>query len=104
MNILQEAASEFSPPPPTLQRDWRQLKGIESLNFSINADKQNNHPPVMKSNTVTRFKIIPRLRNGTVYRITGGFLYAATSSLKRVTGRFSQLASVFIEACLNLFF
>jgi hypothetical protein len=24
---------------------------------------------------------------GTVYRIIGGFLYAATSSLKRVTGR-----------------
>jgi hypothetical protein len=38
---------------------------------------------VMKSNTVTRFKIISGIRNS--LQIIGGFLYAATSSLKRVT-------------------
>jgi hypothetical protein len=42
-----------------------------------------NHPPVMKSNTLRRFKITKSfLDYGTVYIIIGGFLYAATSSLK----------------------
>jgi hypothetical protein len=46
-----------------------------------------NHLPNMKSNTIiTRFKILKSSpAYGIVYRIIGGFLYAATSSLKRVT-------------------
>jgi hypothetical protein len=40
----------------------------------------------------------------TVYRIIGGFLYAATSSLKRVLEGFSQLVRVFIEASQNFIF
>jgi hypothetical protein len=55
MNILQEAASEFTPshhPPTRLAATQRDLRA------SINPLKMptNNHPPVMKSNTVTRFK------------------------------------------------
>jgi hypothetical protein len=41
---------------------------------------------------------------GTVYRIIGGFLYAATSSMKRVTGRIFTISGVFIEASQNLSF
>ncbi len=57
---------------------------------------------VMKSNTVTLFKIISGY--GTVYRITGGFLNAAKSSLKRVTGRIFTIRKCFIEASQNLMF
>jgi hypothetical protein len=45
-----------------------------------------NHPPIMKSNTKTHLK--------TVYRIIG-FLYAATSRLKRVTGRILTISKCF---------
>jgi hypothetical protein len=39
MDILPKAASES---PPTPQRDWRQLKGIVSLNSAFeNADSQS---------------------------------------------------------------
>jgi hypothetical protein len=53
------------------------------------------HPPLMKSNTVTRFKIISGLRNS--HRIISGFLYAAT----RLLEGFLQLVSVFIETSQN---
>ncbi len=46
MDILPEAASDFPsppPPPPHPQRDWRQLKGIVSLNSAFeNADSQSS--------------------------------------------------------------
>jgi hypothetical protein len=51
LDSLPEAASEAPPPPP--QQDWRQLEGIVN----------NSLPDVLKSNTVTRFKIIFSLRN-----------------------------------------
>jgi hypothetical protein len=42
LNILQKAASEF-PPHPTPQQDWRQLKGIGSLNSAFEvADNQSS--------------------------------------------------------------
>ncbi len=45
MDILPEAASEFltppHPSPPTPQRNWRQLKGMVSVNLSFeNTDNQ----------------------------------------------------------------
>jgi hypothetical protein len=39
----------------------------------------------------------------TIYRITGGFLYAATSNFKRVTGRVFTI-SVFLEQAKTLSF
>ncbi len=45
MDILPEAASELPPPPtpPPPQWDWRQLKGIVSLNSAFeNADSQSS--------------------------------------------------------------
>jgi hypothetical protein len=41
---------------------------------------------------------------GTIYRITGGSLKAATSILKRVSEGSSKLVSVFMEASKNLNF
>jgi hypothetical protein len=55
-----------------------------------------NHPPLMKSNTVTRFKIISGLRNS--HSIISGFLYAAI----RLLEGFLLLVSVFKEASQNL--
>ncbi len=55
-----------------------------------------NHQPVMKSNTVTRLKSSPAY--GSTYRITAGFLYAATSNLKRVTERIFTNSKRFKQA------
>jgi hypothetical protein len=63
-----------------------------------------NHPPVMKSNTVPRFKIISGLWNNAIYRITGGFLYSATSNLKRVTERIFTISKCFHRSRPKLFF
>ncbi len=41
---------------------------------------------------------------GTIYRITGGSLYAATSNLNMVTEGFTQLVRAFIEASQNVIF
>jgi hypothetical protein len=70
-----EAASESPPPPPNPNKTG------------------GSHPPVIKSNTITRFKSSPPY--GTIYRITGGFLYAATSSLKRDIGRIFTISKSF---------
>jgi hypothetical protein len=59
MYILPEAASEF--PHPTPQRDWRQLKGIVSLNSAFENESQKHAS-----------KSFPAY--GTVYRIIGGSL------------------------------
>jgi hypothetical protein len=103
--FLQEAASKFaphSPPPP--HPPTRLAATQRELRASIQPLKMLtvNHPPVIKSNTVTCFKISPAY--GTVYRIIGRFPYAATSSLRRVIGRCLQLVSVFIEASQNFIF
>jgi hypothetical protein len=58
----------------------------------------------MKSNTVTRFKIISGLWNNAIYRITGGFLYAATSNLKRVAERIFTISKCFHRSRPKLFF
>ncbi len=57
---------------------------------------------VMKSNSVTCFKIISGY--GTIYRIIGGFLYAATSSLKRAPGRIFTSSKCFHRRSQNLIF
>jgi hypothetical protein len=67
MILLPEAASE-SPQPPI--ETGGNSKGIVSLNSA--------------------FENI-----STVYRIIGGFLYAATSSLKRVTGKIFTISKCF---------
>jgi hypothetical protein len=48
---------------------------------------------ILNSNTETCFKIFSPLSAayGTIYRITGGFLDAATSILKRVSLRFFKI-------------
>jgi hypothetical protein len=51
---------------------------------------KSRQPVILKSNTETRFKIFLNFSPsspayGTIYRITGGFLNAATSILKRVS-------------------
>jgi hypothetical protein len=61
-----------------------------------------NHPPVMK--VIMKHASKSSMAFGIVYRIIGGFLYAATSSLKRVSGRIFTISSVFIEASQNLSF
>jgi hypothetical protein len=40
---------------------------------------------------------------GTVYRIIGGFLYAATSSLKRLTGRIFTISKCFHRSMPKLY-
>jgi hypothetical protein len=42
-------------------------------------------------------KVIYTSKKFTVYRITGGSLYAATSSLKRVTGRIFTISKCFLR-------
>jgi hypothetical protein len=44
---------------------------LAPLNSVFEKKPAVNHPPVMKSNTVTRFKIISGLWNNAIYRITG---------------------------------
>ncbi len=96
MDILLEAASESpSPQPPTrlaaTQRElWVSISHLKKPTV--------NHPPSMKSNTVTCFKI-----NWTIYRITGGFVYAATSNLKRVTGRIFSIRMCFHRSQTKLY-
>jgi hypothetical protein len=46
-----------------------------------------NHPPAKKLSPAY----------GAVYRIIGGFLYAATSSLKRVIGRIFTIGTVSVS-------
>ncbi len=55
-------SSEFSPHPPL--QDWRQLKGHCEPQFILWKKLTVNSPPdILKSNTITRFKIISSLRN-----------------------------------------
>ncbi len=77
-------ASEF-PHPPTREL-WSWIHPLKKPTV--------NHPPVLLiSNTITRFKSYPAY--GTIFRITDGFLYAAISNLKRVTGRIFTINKCF---------
>jgi hypothetical protein len=88
-----ESRIRITPPPHPLtrlaatQRElWASIQPLKMLTV--------NHPLAMKSNTITRFKIDPRLAEQFL-RIIGGFLYAATSSLKRVTERIFTISKCF---------
>jgi hypothetical protein len=64
-------------------------------------------PVILKSNTVTLFKIYLNFpasspAYGTFYIITGGFLNALTTILLRLSVKYPTLISVFIEANRNL--
>jgi hypothetical protein len=86
-------------PHPLPQRDWRLGASIQPLKLPI-----INHPPLIKSNTVTRFKISSGLRNSLQNHKQVPF--AATSSLKRVTGRIFTISKCFHRSKpkLHLFF
>jgi len=63
-------------------------------------------PVILKSNTVTLFKNYLNFRAsspayGTFYRITGGFLNAATTILLRLSVKSPTIIRVFIEANRN---
>jgi hypothetical protein len=79
------------PPPPnkTVGNSKRTMK----LNSPFEKATINHSPVILKSNTKARFKIISGLRNN--LQITCGFLYAATSNLKRVTVRIFTINKCF---------
>jgi hypothetical protein len=83
MNILQEAGGTS--------------KRIRNLNSTL--EKANHLPVILKINIETRFNffftIISAPAYGTIYRITGSFLNAATSILKRVSVRIFKIHKCF---------
>ncbi len=90
--------SRIPPPPPPPNETGGNSKRIVSLNSAFdNAD--SNHPPVMKSNTVTRFKIISGLRNS----LQNHRRVPVCRGLKRVNGRIFTI-SIFKGASQNFIF
>jgi hypothetical protein len=68
------------------------MKGKQHLNYSC-----------IKGTVIPKHASKSSPAYGTVYRIIGGFLYAATSSLKRVTGRIFTISNCFHRSKLNFY-